>query len=359
MIRSAALSRIAWIAGIAALFATRCAGTEDDAPSLTILNRMDGACLNIRVFVDSTAAADPHNALAMPLRGCEDRLSLKAPEGTGFITAHARIGGRDILVYAADVDPGDAAEILIDPPLLSVTIVGEGTVSSDPLHESQGLFCAGEGSCSTPFPAGTMVSLEALAEPDWVFSRWSEPGASLTLNASAYVVAVFAEATNTCERDADCPGDGTCLNGHCELLDCASDGDCGSELRCVGGYCLGGPGPEPECGDDEDCAEGLHCHEGLCVPFTPECSDLLPCSEHLVCVEGFCRGEVLTCDFTPDCPEDWSCFFGWCLRTCTTDTQCSEGQICSWACLDTCSHDGQCPIGFTCLTTQGHCAPGG
>ena len=360
MKRSASLDRIAWLGGIAALCASGCDGDPASHASLAVLNGMDGACLTVRLFVDSEAAAAPRNALATPSRGCEERLSLEAPQGTGFMTVHARIGGRDVLVHAAEVDPRGAVEIIIDPPVLTVTIVGEGTVSSQPLDESQGLFCVGEGSCSMPFIAGARVNLDELAEPHWVFSRWSEPGPLLSLDASVHLVAVFALATNTCGRDDDCPDGATCLNGHCEDVQCASDGDCGSESRCVGRYCVADPGPEPECLDDGDCADGLRCEQGQCVPFTAECSDHRPCPGGLACVEGFCRGEVPSCDFTPDCPDGLSCFFfGWCLRSCTNETQCEDDQICSLACLDICSHDGQCPIGFTCLSTQGHCAPGG
>jgi hypothetical protein len=177
----------------------------------------------------------------------------------------------------------------------------------------------------------------------------------------------------------------TCAHGTCSEDSVCSDlGD--------GLYCL------PACTSIDDCRSGYVCHQHYkaCYPHCKQigcqegwlCSQdgqchfnysLSPsgfsCSSDSDCTTGACLPALIDGEFTgwhggmcfayctsTGCDEDSTCVIldeiPYCLPTCTSQSTCREGYICSTshgACLPDCSLGWDCGPGFLCLA-DGSCA---
>jgi hypothetical protein len=95
-----------------------------------------------------------------------------------------------------------------------------------------------------------------------------------------------------CVTDADCPGDGVCVDGNCVVpVGCAVAADCAADEDCVDGICVAQGGGS--CVDNADC-DGLVCDNGSCVP----------CGSDAQCDGGRCAadGRCVDADSTPPTP---------------------------------------------------------
>jgi hypothetical protein len=139
--------------------------------------------------------------------------------------------------------------------LLSITVVGNGGVSSDP----EGIACGQQ--CQHNFTSGIQVTLTATPEEGYELESWSGAcsGAASTceieLTENLDVTATFAESDSgdPCEG-VGCSGHGSCVNGACQCdtgyagTDCA-ECDAGYELS--DGQCL----PSNDTCTGEDCPQ--------------------------------------------------------------------------------------------------------
>jgi len=89
-----------------------------------------------------------------------------------------------------------------------------------------------------------------------------------------------------CDDDADCPGEGICVNGRCVLAPpCDADNDCDAGESCIDHHCVAQGGEA--CEDDGDC-DGLVCDNGECRPCTDagvDCPDGTVCAPDGRCVD--------------------------------------------------------------------------
>jgi hypothetical protein len=121
---------------------------------------------------------------------------------------------------------------------------------------------------------------------------------------------------------------GACSDGDAELHSCTTEteaSDCDRGQICVDGTCQ-----SVECIGVGSCLSGNQiCYEGSCTGL--ECSATLPCAPPAVCVGGLCQDQGLGGD-------------------CTTDSECSLGQVCDVA-------TGQCRVcvGLECEQTTDAC----
>lgn len=79
---------------------------------------------------------------------------------------------------------------------------------------------------------------------------------------------VVINPPNRCVSDAECPNNGICQAGSCELAHaCGENADCDPQQTCVSGRCVytGGAG----CTSSGDCA-GLVCQQGRCIACTTQ-----------------------------------------------------------------------------------------
>ena len=96
-----------------------------------------------------------------------------------------------------------------------------------------------------------------------------------TTNCAAKGACAFCGPTYTCEKPIGgpsdcCLSDLDCKQGKCwkmpgaekgNCAQCAADGDCGANMKCVQGSCV----PAAECVADADCGKGRRCENGTCV----------------------------------------------------------------------------------------------
>ena len=75
-----------------------------------------------------------------------------------------------------------------------------------------------------------------------------------------------------CTEDAQCPGDGICVDGKCLFpAPCLADTDCQPDEECAPeGYCL--PKPAGPCAEAAECGD-LVCRGGLCSPCDPDLNE--------------------------------------------------------------------------------------
>lgn len=97
-----------------------------------------------------------------------------------------------LLLCACDESPTRPTPPPAGMPIVTVTIVGSGSVTSVP----SGLSCLG-GTCSANFPAGWQISLYAGSGSGWTFAGWkgacnqATNRCDLTVDASPSVTATF------------------------------------------------------------------------------------------------------------------------------------------------------------------------
>lgn len=147
-----------------------------------------------------------------------------------------------------------------------------------------------------------------------------------------------AQAACACKDSAECTVEGTqCIGGLC-VAGCDFSYQCGAGKVCDNGACV------LECSETTACtANGYKCDKGVCVPDpqNPECSAQKPCEAgSQICVDGFCT------------------------TSCTTNTDCQQGDICdatTGSCIvdpspkPVCSDSSQCTgVGQQC-GADGYC----
>ncbi|MEZ4404644.1 MAG: hypothetical protein R3B06_31780 [Kofleriaceae bacterium] len=144
-------------------------------------------------------------ALALALSGC------------GQVSSPIEDAAPPVDAGADGVSPPDAAA----PVILTVTRTGAGTVTSTPA----GLTCG--PTCAAMFPAGTQVTLTAVADAGASFTGWTgactgaQPACTFTLTADASVTATFAPVTYTVTTSLVGNGAGTVTATPATLgLDC-------------------------------------------------------------------------------------------------------------------------------------------
>jgi hypothetical protein len=88
-----------------------------------------------------------------------------------------------------------------------------------------------------------------------------------------------------CTRDADCPGNGVCLDGQCVVpVGCATAADCAADEDCVDGVCVVQGGAD--CATDADC-DPLVCDGGTCTACSADAQcDGGRCGPDGRCVDG-------------------------------------------------------------------------
>ncbi len=141
--------------------------------------------------------------------------------------------------------------------------------------------------------------------------------------------------------DADCPEKFECKNSICvekpyvcgedgtdlESCRCTTDLNCPATHQCVRGRCVE---QNITCTDNIDCPNGLICRDGTCQPNHTECKmdinchaffeDRCPEEDSCICREGLCVNP---------CPDtEYMELSGGSGRSCTSDTQCSENEVC-------------------------------
>ncbi|HLL53120.1 MAG TPA: hypothetical protein VK447_06235, partial [Myxococcaceae bacterium] len=156
-----------------------------------------------------------------------------------------------------------------------------------------------------------------------------------------------------CATDPECAEGFACRTGACR---CLRDSACAVNQACLEGRCA----DRPRCTADADCAPyGRRCEptQGLCVPPCVEASDCAPgvdpnlAAALYVCTQGNC---VTRCLNDATCGTGLYCRDGLCTRgTCTTFSECPQGQYCTGAqngrCVayQSCADSAQCPANHT------------
>jgi len=213
---------------------------------------------------------------------------------------------------------------------------------------------------------------------------------------------VLGTNANCSECDDECGGFAICVNGTCDIRDCATctvGSDCGIGYTCqpVGAekHCL------RDCGDDGDCPGGYVCYAaGLaksCLPVSYNCVDCTfdsPCEEGKCCDfnNGSCKAcqeECYVCTYDYDCAAGLRCYkqighaTGLCVPECgetdcedTVNYSCANNgkgvEICTpktdgckgcsgetpfpldGGCVE-CRNNDDCGEGFTCNTADNTC----
>lgn len=176
----------------------------------------------------------------------------------------------------------------------------------------------------------------------------------------------------SCGKDADCGGQGPCVNGHCAKgytcwgclttpKSCMTGADCPPNRPCSNGFCV-------------NCAADQGCVTRYCSPFTHTCVSV---QNHHLCQDAlFCNGDE-TCDIfgnclpanppNPGCPPGTVCNeFGDVCVQCNDSSNCPQGQLCNpqtntcVQCLSNahCNDGNACNGVETCNQTNGTCTPG-
>lgn len=160
-------------------------------------------------------------------------------------------------------------------------------------------------------------------------SKWILISLGLMAAASVGMVACGDDEKAECTTDADCGSDEVCstATGVCEVA-CTTAGE--------------------ECDDEAD---------EICSDVCPQAQSYCfrPCF-----ADGDCDEGVEHCDLTFCGTRGGQCVPN---RGCTTDTDCTNGQICeptpgetTSSCVDRCTADTDCPVaGSACNTTTGRC----
>lgn len=160
-----------------------------------------------------------------------------------------------------------------------------------------------------------------------------------------------------CVSAADCANGRLCLNRTCTA--CSSDGQCGAGRLCISGGCVTGT-----CRNDSECSGGTQLcdlapgpNQYTCRACSPlNSTGITTCGSGRVCDSaGFCRfGNCLQnnqCTAVPgQVCTNYSC------TSCTSDTQCSGGQLCVGTLCKTgnCHGTGADP-NIDCAATNGVC----
>lgn len=163
-----------------------------------------------------------------------------------------------------------------------------------------------------------------------------------------------------CNNDQSCLADERCIRGTCRSI-CNSDASCGNEQICENRLCQIG------CRNDLSCSGSEACINNKCqdpCTTTTQCGTCAECLviNHVVqcsCPNGFlgnpftgCNLPLQRCNSFCQCDESGQ----YCAESCTTDTQCSCGQICATGkCRSRCN-PGNCLEGQLCQ--DGACIAG-
>lgn len=131
------------------------------------------------------------------------------------------------------------------------------------------------------------------------------------------VVGASGRCTATCSADAECPVDSVCRFGICVVPgEKPSGAPCASPFECGGAHCLAVHPIEDELGNP-----------GLEVGCTDRCDTSTDCP-----FNSFCQNVVAqeVCQSDSDCGGG-GCEPGLNACACSSDTQCSEGEVCEQA----------------------------
>lgn len=171
---------------------------------------------------------------------------------------------------------------------------------------------------------------------------------SLVLLSLAPLFGCSAEEDSSCIGTEDCGSGLVCFSGVCQTVLCASNLECPADSIC---YIDEGECGRHECRTDADCFSNRrspYCIENRCSrDEPPECEDRAACGDGEACIDSACVEVGLG-------------------RTCSTDEDCGNPQICdpnlgeSGACVNACEDNSDCD-GFddlrACDTTSGFCEP--
>jgi len=186
--------------------------------------------------------------------------------------------------------------------------------------------------------------------------------------------------TGSCGSSVDCAGTLVCSDGSC-LLPCTTTADCMAGEDCQAGACVsviadvptgGSCQSDAQCLDNGSCINGVCrapcnagscpsgevCDAGFCVPDTlgDPCSSASDCVATQVCRDSVCRAG---CQSAADCTTGEVCDAGACVpKPCSVASDCQSGQVCvGGVCLgddgSSCTSNAQCAN--TCIA--GVCAP--
>jgi len=211
-----------------------------------------------------------------------------------------------------------------------------------------------------------------------------------------------------CSKDVECgePYDGSgglaCIEGKCELVECAVDDDClgvscesfscdvcdtGAhkcveclrDADCRSGACDTDRKVCVDCKKDADCADesvdklcdpkAMECVicdparcEGVCDSLfgCVECETDKECKDGWTCTSGFCEVPFSSCAKASDCPDGAKCtasgstpdLSGSCVA-CLVDNDCKGDEVCDNGRCANCVDDRECGDGQYCIS--GHC----
>jgi NOL1/NOP2/fmu family ribosome biogenesis protein len=174
--------------------------TMDAAKACTATFTQLSHALNVSVNGQGTVGSSP-TGIACPADCTETYLS-----GTSVTLTAAPSGGWAFSGWSGNcTGTSPTASLTMDavksctatftqlPNSLSVTVVGQGTVASNPA----GINCPGD--CGEPYPPGTLVTLTATPSAGWAFSAWSgdctgtNPTIPVTLNTAKACTATFTQ----------------------------------------------------------------------------------------------------------------------------------------------------------------------
>ena len=156
---------------------------------------------------------------------------------------------------------------------------------------------------------------------------------------------------SSCQIDANCPNDLSCVSGRCRQAACPTqsdckcpppkkvcndtctvNSDCESQYICAGGNCR-----NPSCINEPTC---------VCKPVLPTCNSTCTtsadCPSNLGCVSGRCRNT--TCPTSTTC----ACIVPTCNSTCTTSVDCPN----NLACANGRCRNAACPEMVGCVCQQ-------
>lgn len=205
---------------------------------------------------------------------------------------------------------------------------------------------------------GVLVLAVAAVAVWYFFFRKKSPAGSTTTTGSG-----SGGTVSTCTTDASCTSGKYCISGACLTAPpaCTTDAQCGTG---TGRYCSTINNTcQNKCSADTDCtplnALALcNTTSKRCIlPTGTSCTTNTDCSSGQVCNNGTCSlppvDEGQSCTNNP-CLSGLTCYLNFCRRDCTTTADCTGGKICdNGLCLPPVLGDvnDACTITSDCLST--------
>ena len=160
---------------------------DEDKEVTAVFDCGCGYMLDVNICGSGEVIQDPYR-FCYSTDGTEQvELTAIPEEGWAFYEWTGNVSGRDNpITLTMDEDKAVTAVFIDDPASLNVTIVGEGSVSVSPDYEY--------------YANGSVVSIEAFADNDWVFDHWdgdisgSENPRNISVIGEMQITAYFTEA---------------------------------------------------------------------------------------------------------------------------------------------------------------------